>query len=92
MPPALICLKEILAAKLTQLDKNNASVHQIYQYQTSLSMNIIRYNNYDYFIIILYSIKNVIQRFVNFITEPYQTNIYAKPIKAIATSVSNLIL
>jgi hypothetical protein len=26
-------------------------------------------------------------RFVNFITEPYQTNIYAKPIKAIATSV-----
>jgi hypothetical protein len=43
MPPALICLKEILAAKLTSIDKNNATVHQIYQYQTSLSMNIIRF-------------------------------------------------
>ncbi len=31
-------------------------------------------------------------RFVNFITEPYQTKIYAKPIKAIASSVFNFIL
>lgn len=67
LPPALICLKEILSAKLLQIDKNNSSVQQIYQYQSSLAMNIVR--------------------FVNFITEPYQTKIYAKPIKSIAISI-----
>ena len=69
MPPALVCLKELLSARLAQINKNTATIEQLFIYQSSLSMNIVR--------------------FVNFITEPYQTNIYAKPIKAIANQVNH---
>lgn len=43
VPPTLICLKELLLAKLYQIDKSNASIEQMYWYQSILSMNIIRF-------------------------------------------------
>ena len=71
MTTSLVCLKELLSARLAQINKDTATLEQIHMYQSSLSMNIVR--------------------FVNFITEPYQTTIYAKPIKAIANQVFNFL-
>lgn len=67
LPSALLCLKELLIGRLSQLNKTSNAVDHMYTYQTSLSMNIVR--------------------FVNFITEPYQKNIKAKPVKTIATEI-----
>jgi len=67
LPSALLCLKELLMGRLSQLNKVSNNIDQIYSYQTSLSMNIVR--------------------FVNFITEPFQKNIYAKPVKTIASEI-----
>lgn len=88
LPPALMCLKEILCAKLLQIDRNQATIEQIYAYQSCLAMNIVRFCHCPY----IYSSNNVLKffswRFVNFITEPYQTTLLAKPIKSIALNVS----
>ena len=68
LPPTVMCLKELLSAKLAQIDVAKASLSDVYAYQSSLAMNIVR--------------------FVNHITEPYQTNTFAKPIKAIGNMVN----
>ena len=43
LPSALLCLKELLMGRLSQLNKVSNNIDQIYSYQTSLSMNIVRY-------------------------------------------------
>lgn len=42
MPSALVCLKELLLAKLSQIDKTKATIEQLILYQYNLSMSIVR--------------------------------------------------
>jgi len=42
IPPVLACLKELISAKLAYINKYEASIDQLYVYQSSLSMNIVR--------------------------------------------------
>jgi hypothetical protein len=53
--------------RLSKLNRVSDTIDQIFTYQASLSMNLVR--------------------FVNFITEQYQNNKYAKPVKQIADEV-----
>lgn len=41
-PATVICLKELLIAKLYQIDLETASIEQIMWYQSCLAMNIVR--------------------------------------------------
>jgi hypothetical protein len=43
MPPALVGLKELLIAKLYQIDRIKATNEEIYFYQNNLAMTLIRY-------------------------------------------------
>jgi hypothetical protein len=68
LPTALVCLKELLSAKLNIIvNKATTSIDKIHFYQSGLAMNIVR--------------------FVNFITEPYQDNLHAKPVRSIANMI-----
>ena len=42
IPPVVACLKELLSSRISQIDKDEASNDQIYVYQSSISMNIVR--------------------------------------------------
>jgi hypothetical protein len=42
IPPVLACLKELISAKLAYINKYEATIDQLYVYQSSLSMNIVR--------------------------------------------------
>ncbi|RNA09822.1 ribosomal biogenesis LAS1L [Brachionus plicatilis] len=45
-PATVICLKELLIAKLYQIDLETTSIEQIYWYQSCLAMNIVRFVNF----------------------------------------------
>jgi hypothetical protein len=42
MPPPLVGLKELLIARLCQIDLTTASIEEIYFYQNSIAMTIVR--------------------------------------------------
>ncbi|CAF0709448.1 unnamed protein product [Brachionus calyciflorus] len=46
VPPAIICLKEILISKIYQINLASSSIEQIYWYQSTLAMNLIRFVNF----------------------------------------------
>lgn len=67
MPSGILGLKELIIAKLARQSTDLENYNEMFTYQSTVSMNVVR--------------------FVNFITEPFQTNSHAKTVKAIANQI-----